>query len=192
MQQFVSCGGCSCLVKVEDAACPFCGAERKLAKPVGRAMTRRMSRAAWLASGAALAVACTEHLPDANNTRSGESLADASVSAPVDASDDADVTQVPYLFTCVANLPNDAGVYDSGVQCLAPQDYCLVTIHEDCRTFCWDTDPAPVVPNCPVVSTSVACLPASETQDAGVGLITYDGLTGCGGCYGCPPSRLFV
>jgi hypothetical protein len=64
MHQYSPCPACACHVKVEDARCPFCGADIEpailpLPRPRGR-----MSRGQWLAFGSALSlIGCSATVP---------------------------------------------------------------------------------------------------------------------------------
>jgi hypothetical protein len=58
--RFTPCPACARHVREGDAACPFCGATSLPSPQLSRALSTRLSRAAFLALGAAGALAATD------------------------------------------------------------------------------------------------------------------------------------
>lgn len=94
-RHLVPCGGCDRHVRADDERCPFCGAVVDPHRPVPGRPTKRLSRAATFAFGAALTAAgaagCADsHDPDGDagaEVDAGETPVDAG-ETPVDAGEE--------------------------------------------------------------------------------------------------------
>jgi hypothetical protein len=217
----MACTACACLVKADEASCPFCGAT-VLGSP-RRLPQRRTSRGAWLAFGPVTfvgAVATGATCAVVTAACNGQTVADKFVVEP-----EASVPSTPVdtsMVTADASVPEPEAGEDAAralpcgdLTCAWPATYCSEYQMADCRYMCgqdpggcqppqstFGCHPASVPPQCASAPTC-ACV-----ADAGGPFDTVGGaqsvscsngglyvkntvtLTGCGGCYGCPPARL--
>jgi len=209
---FVACTACACLVKAEDASCPFCGAKTSAAsRPSARAFPqRRKTRSAWLSVGPASlvgAVATSATCAVVTAACNGATVADKFVVEPE--------ASAPSSSVDTSVLPADAAIADAGADaarafacgdrtCVWPATYCL---NDRVEQVPCGSNPGHTVSStfsCVAWEVPAQCgqPPTCETcTDAGVGwstggtcsddgwLVThYLTNNGCG-CYGCPPAR---
>jgi hypothetical protein len=199
------CSGCACLVKREEASCPFCGAPRT---PGHRRVRRvaRMSRARWLAFGSALAGAgCTGLLAPApaheeeDASSDGASMADAAVRRDATVAHDAAKDRAAREVDAVAEAGEPDAAVDPGptwcgsTACDPATHYCL----GQCQLFapelsCGGYDqpdaawgPHPTCGSFGRCCASWGCQHCQEDDAGGVSISCS-----CGGCYGSPPTRL--
>jgi hypothetical protein len=111
--RFTPCPACARHVREGDATCPFCGATSRVPAELPRALSTRLSRAAFLALGAAGALAAT----DCSSSSSAPVPAYGGSFPPIEAgpsegdSGDAGVAQP--LYGAVAPLPDAAPEEDA-------------------------------------------------------------------------------
>jgi hypothetical protein len=171
MDRFHLCSGCACYVKREDPVCPFCGASAP-PRPSRAALAdpaRRMSRAQWLAFGAALSVTgCSSGAPTQGAT------------------EEVTVTTADGGKTQVAVCASRSGYFPCG-----GHDYCDRSIQACVDGVCEAYDTLGSCAGCPTCDClRSAC--TSCTDDGNGGLTADDSQCNpsSGGCYGAPPARL--
>jgi hypothetical protein len=116
--RFIPCGSCARHVREGDAACPFCGAAAPVAPALSR-VTGRLSRAAFLALGAAGALSATEcsstSTPSPQPLYGSPPIVDAGsladVEVPLDAESDGGFAQP--LYGAMVPPVSDAGDEDA-------------------------------------------------------------------------------
>jgi len=185
MNPYYVCENCRCHVKRADPTCPFCGtASRRAMAPFSSSLARsaRLSRAQWLAYGAAVAAfACTGRatmMGDGSEQQPAAPLGDGG-------------------FPCIG--PNGPLSLD----CQRASEWCYTNHGFDptecvpLTTTCAPDDPSDACSSvvtwdaaaCDGGIPSCACL----TVTCGSGFCLEDEAGGvtvsCGSCYGAPPAR---